>query len=474
MFKQLLMGILILLYSVSSLSAGWERTYGSQCADDGYSVDQTTDGGYIITGSWETGPWEDVYLVKTDGNGNVIWENVIGTDTMEAGYSVQQTTDNGYIVSGYTSAFGYLDQIYLIKTTSGGDTSWTKYYGGSGPEFGYSIQQTVDGGYIVAGLTGSFGAGGNDVFLIKTDSLGDSIWAKTFGGSYYDQGSSIQQTTDGGYIITGRTESYGAGSSDVYLIKTDSIGDTLWTRTFGGSGWDFGKSVHQTTDGGYIIVGTWSYDYHTGIGDVFLIKTDANGDTVWTRIYGGSNLERGTSLDQTTDGGYIITGRTESYGAGEADVYLIKTDSLGNILWTRTFGGSEDDWGNSVQQTVDGGYIIAGTTYSFGTGYSSVYLIKTDSIGLNVEETILSSPENFSYSINYLENKNISFQISVTQNSELTLNIYDCAGRWVSTPISGYYSAGIHSIDFQVENSGIYFIKLKIDNQIERGKFIVF
>ena len=291
------------------------------------------------------------------------------TDLMEGEFD-SKTKDNAFQLNPTNTS-------NAIQANAAG--GWTKTFGGSCKDYGTSVQQTDDD-YIISGYTCSYGAGGYDAWLIKTDSQGNTLWDKTFGGSNYDYGSSVQQTSDGGYIITGHTYTSGAAGTDVLLIKTDSQGNKLWDKTFGGFNYNFGRSVQQTTDGGYIVAGTKTV---SGNRYIWLIKTDSQGNKLWDRTFGGSNGGEGESVQQTSDGGYIITGYTSSSGAGETNVWLIKTDSQGNKLWDRTFGGSNDDIGNSVQQTSDGGYIITGHTYSYstGAGESDVWLIKTDSNG---------------------------------------------------------------------------------------------
>jgi hypothetical protein len=254
-------------------------------------------------------------------------------------------------------------------------TAWSKTSDGSGDQRPYSVQQTSDGGYIVTGYTTSHVGGYFDVWLIKADSSGNMAWNKTFGGPNDDMGASVQQTSDGGYIIAGLTSSYGAGSSDVWLMKTDSSGNETWDKTFGGSGVDQGISVQQTSDDGYVIAGLTS-SYGAGDNDVWLIKTDSSGNETWNKTFGGSDDDVAWSVQQTSDGGYIIAGQTESYGAGDYDGWLIKADSSGNEAWNKTFGGSGPDGVVSVQQTSDGGYITAGFTKSYGAGDDDVWLIK--------------------------------------------------------------------------------------------------
>jgi hypothetical protein len=203
-----------------------------------------------------------------------------------------------------------------------GTSSGIEPSAGASLDEGRSVQQTSDGGFIIVGYTASFGAG--DVWLIKTDADGNKLWDRTFGGSMVDRGYSVQQTSDGGFIIVGWTWSFGAGGPDVWLIKTDADGNKLWDRTFGGSDWDEGYSVQQTSDGGFILVG-WTWSFGAGGPDVWLIKTDADGNKLWDRTFGGSMVDRGFSVQQTSDGGFIIVGATTSFGAGDYDVLLIKS-----------------------------------------------------------------------------------------------------------------------------------------------------
>jgi len=349
----------------------WNKTFGGTEYDVGNSVQQTTDGGYIITGSTHSFGAFGVWLIKTDSNGDEEWNKTFG-GLFLYGYSVQQTTDGGYIITGYTE-YAY---VWLIKTDSNGDEEWNKTFGGDWPNFAeaYSVQQTTDEGYIITGC--KVQDDDFDVWLIKTDSNGNEEWNKTFAGPYWDNGFFVQQTTDGGYIITGYTNYVFMHSerTDVWLIKTDSNGNEEWNKTFDGTCFDFGRSVQQTTDEGYIITGTTCL-CDNGCREVWLIKTDSNGDEEWNKTFGGIDDDYGRSVQQTTDGGYIITGETESYGAGSNDVWLIKTDSNGDEEWNKTFGGIDDDYGMSVQQTTDEGYIITGFT-SYGAGSYDVWLIK--------------------------------------------------------------------------------------------------
>ncbi len=465
--------IIIGLFSNAQIT--FEKTYDGTDSDIGYSVQQIADGGYIIvggTGSFGVG-YNDVYLIKTNENGDTLWTKNYGGTSYDDGYSVQQTSDNGYIIAGVTNSFGAgYNDVYLIKTNESGDTLWTKTYGGTDHDRGFSVQQTLDGGYIIAGYTESFGAGIYDVYLIKTNANGDTIWTKTYGGIDSDIGRAVQQTSDNGYIIAGYTSSFGAGLTDVYLIKTNESGDTLWTKTYGGTDNDWGFSVQQTSDNGYIIVGKTS-SFGAGSWDVYLIKTNENGDTLWTKTYGSTDNDYGYSVQQTTDNGYIIAGNTYSFGTGTGDVYLIKTNEEGDTLWTKTYGGTDNDGGNSVQQTSDGGYIIVGSTGNIFAGSADVYLIKTDVNG-NVSGIFNNS---FSKKdvINIYPNPNkgvFTIEIYDLQPSAdgYDLRIYDILGCEI---IKFTTTEHKYKIDVSELSKGVYYLRLKTENEIGVKKLII-
>jgi hypothetical protein len=456
----------------SSAQVTFERFYGGTDYDGGYSVQQTSDGGYIITGSFGAG-MSDVYLVKTDSFGDTLWTKTYGGAGTEIGRYVEQTLDGGYIIVG--------SNVWLIKTNVFGEILWMKTYDGTSLRSAKSGQQTQDGGYILVGSTRPGSLDDTDVLLIKTDSLGDTIWTKIYDGrGWSDSGNSVQQTTDGGYIIAGYTKPSVMGLPNVWLIKTDSSGDTLWTKTYGGSLQEYGYSVQQTTDGGYIITGE-TYSFSAGSNDVYLLKTDVSGDTLWTKTYGGIDTDVGWSVQQTSEGGYIIAGSTRSFGAGRTDVWLIKTDSSGDTLWTRTFGGSDRDRAQSVQQTADGGYIIAGYTESFGAGFYDVYLIKTDGNGLVGIEEKNSEYQTPNIEFRLLQNhpnpfnKLTAIGYQLKAPSYTVLNVYDITGRLVETLVDEKKEAGVYQVkwDGKDQSSGIYFYRLKAGDLTKTKKLIL-
>ena len=418
------------------------KLFGGEKSEYGRACQRTADGGYIITGSsYSYGPGgSDIWLIRTDKNGNELWNQSFGGSKNDYGRDVQLTDDGGYIITGYTFSFGSGNHdVWLIKTDANGNRQWDRTFGGQGYEYGESVHQTSDGGYII---TGCDYHGGDDpwsqLYLIKTDDEGYEDWSRTFEGwGDFSWGYSVRETNDGGYIIVGFTESFGSGAKDIWLIKTNNNGNIQWHETFGGSGFERGYSVEQTDDEGYILVG-YTDSYGSGEKDVWLIKTDSNGDLTWNREFGGMEEDIGYSVRETSDGGYIISGGTWSYGNGNRDIWVIKTDGTGNQIWARTYGGFSTDYAETICLTDDGGYVVIGTTYSFGAGEYDIMFMKIDSSGIclfinghfisdNILENSAFSADLFEYVCNIPVGGGIS--VSFSKDSVTWYNSSGLAGR---------------------------------------------
>lgn len=314
---------------------------------------------------------------------DTLWTRTYGGTNIDVGYDVQPTGDGGFVVTGYTRSSGAGGHnLWLFKTGPDGHPEWSFPFGGGSDDQGHAVRQTSDGGYIAVGFTQSSGAGGKDAWLVKTDAAGHQDWTRTFGGASDDEAYAVAETQDGGLIVAGVTSSYGAGSRDMWLIRTHADGTPVWTRTLGGYGSDGAWSVSPTSDHGFILAG-WTFSYGPGyVGNAWLVKTDSLGYMEWNEALGGSDTDRGYSAIETTDGGYVLTGYTDSFGAGLYDLYLVKTDSEGTAEWSETFGGSGRDYGYSVVEAVDGGFLAAGYTLSYGAGGDDVFLVRTDAGGV--------------------------------------------------------------------------------------------
>jgi hypothetical protein len=401
----------------------WNKTYGQ---GSGYFVLQTSDNGYIITGE------RNGYacLIKTDSNGNEIWNKTYYYGTFAGrGYTVKETSDNGFFITGSTGPY-----LWIIKTNINGNEEWNNTFYPSVSYCGRtSGQQTSDGGYIVSGCLSSF------LWLVKTDNNGYEEWNKNYYG-IGGWGNFTIQTSDGGYIITGED----------LLLKADIYGNEEWFKTYGTYGGFFGHNIQQTTDNGYIVVG----DSYGGYGGLFicmyLLKTDNDGNKEWDRkFYGGPYYQSGWTVQQTIDGGYVLTGEIKVIGSGGFDAWLIKTDNSGIEEWNITFGGVNDDKGWAGQQTNDGGYIITGETKSFGTSSKDIWLIKVATDNNPPDEPIIFEDNDtlYIYSIDP-DNDNIYFLI-------------DWDDGTYSDWFGPYTSGEILAINHTWSEPGTYYIKAK-------------
>ncbi len=375
------------VFNASTLLAQttFQRTYAATdttTSSIANAVRQCSDGGYVFTGCSNIagGLTGDIFLAKTNASGDTLWSKSYVTPGGDIGYDVNQTTDGGYIITGAVSnnASSPAD-ILLLKTDSGGNELWNKVYATSRYDQGTSVQQTNDGGYIITGIARDTLSTFGDLFLIKTDATGDTLWSKTFGGAARDEGNSVVQTTDGGYVVIGTTKSFsGNNTSDIYFLKTSASGSLIWERTLGTQATEYGFAVRQTNDGGFIIAGSTDSTFNSSL-DVYLIKTDDFGNVQWYRNHGDTlRSEYVNSIEQTIDGGFIIAGSSWQ-NAINPMIFLLKTDAFGFHLWTETFTGAMHAYSSSLQLANDGGYILGGN--SSGSGNTKMYLIKTDNTG---------------------------------------------------------------------------------------------
>ncbi len=362
----------------------WTQTYGGPATEDCFSAIETSDGGYALVGrTYSFGAGDaDIWLVKTDSVGNIEWNKTFGTQDYEEANHLISTDDGGYIIVGSFTPLGFdYRDVWLIKTDSVGNIQWNQTYGGNGDDKPWRIIKTADNGYAVVGRTNSYGHGANDYWLFKTDSVGNIQWNTTFGGMGEESARGILETPDNGFLLTGWSGSYGAGELDYWLVKTDEAGNHEWNQTYGGTETERAITTIPTNDGNYITVGN-SASFGQGETDIYLVKTDTSGNLIWNITYGGASAETPFDIIKTSDGGYGITGHSYSFGVGENDIWFIKIDSSGNMIFNQTYGGERVDSSRAVFQKSDGGYVIAGSTFSFGQGESDFWLMKTNESGV--------------------------------------------------------------------------------------------
>lgn len=458
------------LLAASTANAGWWRTFGGPEKDGGICVQQTSDGGYIVTGftySFSTIPSKaERWVFKLDSLGHSQWSKTYGEGS--AG-SIRQTSDGGYIFAGGDTIF---------KINSSGEIQWSRGYGAAVA----CIQELKGGGYVVTGT--KLGGEHGEFWLLKVNMAGDSLWSREYTKGNAGSGASfVEETSDGGFIITGlMVDSTFQNEAPIYkatlwLVKTNASGDTSWTRTYGGEIWDafdIGRCVRQTKDGDFIITGSRR-------SSLWLLKTDAQGDTIWGKVYEGA----GYCVEQTVDGGYIITGPTDPVTASASvldltfedvptpqsgDLELIKTNENGDTVWIRIYGGAETDAGRYVQQTDDNGYIVVGYTYSFGAGWQDLYLLKTDSLGLLgvVEQPISKETEDWQV-ITPIGSKVAIRYTNAPQGFQAS--VFDVSGRKVAD-IHSSSSAGVLTWG-EGFTPAVYFIRVENLNQLTTAKIVI-
>jgi gliding motility-associated-like protein len=408
----------------------WQKTFGGSSSDDAHAIIQTSDGGYLMAGfsysndgdaAGNHGPGDtDGWIIKMDQTGVIQWKKMIGGTKWEDIRTIKEVQDGEYIIAGHsysndgnlTENYGGASDALVVKLDQFGNVEWLKSLGGSGEDVIISIEVTLDGGYICVGYTGSndidvFGNHGDyDIWVVKLSNSGNIQWQKCIGGTERDAGWSITPSPDGGYVFTGHTKStdgdivFNHGEYDILVGKMNADGNIQWIKTMGGSLTEWSLGIVPALDGGYVIAGyafSNNGDVTTNYGqnDFWIIKISTQGNIQWQKSYGGSDYDDPYSIDQTSDGGYVIAGRTISgngdvlFNNGGNDYWILKLDSKGNILWEKSLGGTRQDVAHSIKATSDGGYIIAGTSYSndgdvtTNRGQSDAWIVKLGICTLN-------------------------------------------------------------------------------------------
>ena len=384
--RVIIVSVAIFLLSISSLHAQdslWSKLYGHTGnggvldSDRGLCGAITSDGNYIFGGvSYSfSGRLSDFWVVRTDQNGDSLWTRNYGTAGYEEAHYLIQNGDGGYVICGDTRPSGGNYNMYIVRTDSLGDTLWTRNYGSpAGDDKGWAVIRPGDGGFLVVG--NGYGSGW-DLFMLRIDDNGDSLWTRRYGGPYPDVAYGVTQTADGGFALTGFYSDDDFGSTRLWLLRTDSMGDTLWTRKYSiDNGWSKGEAIEALADGGFIIAGQ---NYTTIIdASMLLLRVDSLGSEIWHRQFGGQFIESAQSLDITNDGGFIVGGQTDSYGGGNKDFYIVRTDSSGDSLWASYFGHNGIDYCHEIRVDHNNDIIAFGQHHIYGSQDFDFWMIKIE------------------------------------------------------------------------------------------------
>jgi hypothetical protein len=454
-------------YSLSSQNY-FQKVYPTTYDKTSRDILPTSDGGYIIAGSTNTSTVTDcdVYVMKTDASGNLVWNKQFGGNKPDYAYSMVETTDGNYFITGFSQSFGGGDyDIYVIKIDPSGNLIWQKTYGSWGNEEAREIIKTSDNNYMLVGYTTS-STTSQDAYLMKIDLAGTMLWTKYYGGSNKEFGNSVKQCSDGGYIMTGQTFSWGQ-NGDTYLVRTNSTGDTLWTRMFGSPLADEGVCVVTNNDDSFAFV---VRDSSSADVDVRVIKTDANGTMLWNKLYGSSQKDTPKSICTTSDGGYFIGAISRSFGWINPDMWLLKLNSSGDTLWSKHFGSSDHEHCHKAKEW-DNGYIAVGHSRSYGPG-QKVMFVKMNNNG----DLVASVKEQFANAaaVKVFPNPSSGGIINFSlEEDPLRIKLSNAMGQVVHESIFSLNNNKVGELDLGKQEEGIYFLNIETEKGVISKKIII-
>jgi hypothetical protein len=505
-------------------SIQWQKCLGGTNDDFAYSIRQCFDGCFIVAGYSKsndgdilnhhgTTSYNDAWVIKLDTSGNILWQRSLGGSLADAAFSIQQTADTGFIVGGLTTSsdgdvtFNYGGTDYwIVKLDTSGNIQWQKCLGGTATDKAYSIKQTKDRGYIVAGTTNSNNGDvsgnhstvtGYDYWVVKLDTSGNIQWQKCLGGSQWDEAYSIQETNDSGYIVTGYTQSNDGDVTgnngyysqyDYWVVKLNNLGNIQWQKCLGGTQSDWALSIKQTFDGNYIVAGlsdsndsdVTGHHGNSYFDDFWIVKLDTSGNILWQRSYGGTQSENAYDIQQTNDSGFVICGIASSNNGDVTglhgiycDVWVVKIDSAGNLQWQKTLGGSKIDYGESIQQIKDNGYILAGYTLSNDGDVSGnhdtsgihydYWIVKLGPAPLEIQKQKISSNI-----LIYPNPSDRNFTVNVPNNTKY-IEISNSLGQ-VLEKRNVYHE---EKVNFEIKDDGFYFVRIVTDKESITKKVIM-
>ncbi len=402
----------------------WVKVFRGGGSDQAYAVTQTSDKNYVIAGRSNSFGLEnpdlgdyDVLLIKLSPLGSIIWSKLFGGTKFDEVYAIQETFDKGLLLLGSTKSFNVgLKNALIIKLDEDMEIQWAKTLGSNKIN---AFEQTSDKGFILAGSSTLSTLGGSDAILIKIDKEGRIEWSKIYGGSQNEEIRSVHQTIDGGFIMSGSTNSFGFGGSDFFITKLDQAGSTEWARVFGGSSNDVSISAFKTSDAGYLI-GGYTYSFGTGNVDALLMKLDSNGNPIWIKVFGQENYDMPRSIIPVSGGGFVITGGRKDPDSNDLDIYVSKFNQDGNVQWTSIFDGNNDEEALSIAQTNEDDLIVVGWTKSFGSGDLDFIVLRMDPDG------------DIEYCGDYIKKRVIESKSEIVNGKIISLDSEDITGKFFS------------------------------------------